>query len=216
VLVTAPLVLITVAAVVGAIVGLVIGLWIDRHKRQSLRHALELKDAEIKTQAHLDHEREEALTLATERLSAAFGQLANQQLQSHSETFLKLARESLGSHHERAKGELAAREQAVENLIRPIKEALSRTETQIQQLESTRQEAHGSITAQLEAMAASQKALSSETRNLVNALRRPEVRGQWGELTLRRLVELAGMVEHCDFLTQSQQSTSEGTRERPT
>ena len=194
----------------GVIIGLLIGLATGRSKRRVLTHALELKDAELKTQAHLDSEREEALALATERLSTAFSQLASQQLQSHSETFLKLARESLGSHHERAKGELAAREQAVESLIRPIKEALARTETQMRQLESTRQEAHGSITAHLEAMVAGQKALSAETRNLVNALRRPEVRGQWGEITLRRLVELAGMVEHCDFVTQSHQTTAEG------
>jgi len=194
----------------GAVIGWLIGLSFGRNKRQKLTHALDLKDAELKTQAHLDIEREEALALATERLSATFGQLANEQLQSHSDTFLKLARESLGSHHERAKGELAAREQAVENLIQPIKEALTRTETQITQLESTRQEAHGSITAHLETMAASQKVLSAETRNLVNALRRPEVRGQWGEMTLRRLVELAGMVEHCDFVTQSHHATDEG------
>src|SRR5690606_22899790 len=76
--------------------------------------------------------------------------------------------------------------------------------------EKSRREAHGTITAQLEAMAASHQALSAETRNLVSALRRPEVRGQWGEITLRRLVELAGMVEHCDFVTQSHHATEQG------
>lgn len=150
------------------------------------------------------------LSLGYVRLSSAFARLANTQLQSHTETFLRLARESLGLHHERAKGELAERQQAVENLVGPIREALSRTEAQIQKLEQSRREAHGSITAQLEAMAASQQALSAETRNLVNALRRPEVRGQWGEITLQRLVELAGMVEHCDFVTQSHQATADG------
>ena len=178
----------------GIFIGVLVGLFVGRHKRQKLSHALELKDLELKTQADLDEERKETLALATERLSGVFGQLANQQLESHSATFLKLAQENLGTHQERAKGELAAREKAVDNLIQPIKDALARTEGQIKQLEHTRQEAHGSITAHLEAMAASQKALGAETRNLVNALRRPEVRGQWGEITLRRLVELAGMV----------------------
>ena len=208
---TDPAVLIAiVVGLVGGLIGLLAGLAAGRARRQALRHALGRTEAALKTQAQLDGEREEALALATERLTGVFGQLANQQLQSHSETFLKLARESLGSHHERAKGELAAREQAVENLIQPIKEALARTEAQIRELESGRLQAHGSITAQLKAMAAGQKALGAETRNLVNALRRPEVRGQWGEITLRRLVELAGMVEHCDFVTQPHQATPDG------
>ena len=209
--VTGPAVLIAiVVGLAGGLIGLLAGLAAGRARRQALRDALARTEAALKTEAQLDGEREEALALASERLTGVFGQLANQQLQSHSETFLKLARESLGSHHERAKGELAARERAVENLIQPIKEALARTEAQIRELESGRLEAHGSITAQLKAMAAGQKALGAETRNLVNALRRPEVRGQWGEITLRRLVELAGMVEHCDFVTQAHQATPDG------
>ena len=80
----------------------------------------------------------------------------------------------------------------------------------MQELDKSRRETHGSITAQLEALAASQQALNAETRNLMSALRRPEVRGQWGEITLRRLVELAGMIEHCDFVTQSHQATETG------
>jgi len=196
--------------IAGLIVGLLMGLGLGRARSAKLRHELDLRNVEIKNQEHLDTEREQALALAAERLSSAFGQVANEQLQSHSETFLKLAKESLGTHHERAKAELASREQAVENLVKPIRDALSRTEAQISSMEKTRHEAHGSITAQLESMAAGQKTLSAETRNLVNALRRPEVRGQWGEITLRRLVELAGMVEHCDFVTQSHTPTEDG------
>ena len=198
------------AAAAGALLGLLIGLGIGRSRRGRLAQEIAVKESALKSQAHLETEREHALALAADRLGMVFGQLANQQLQSHTETFLKLARESLGTQHERAKGELAAREQAVESLVRPIREALARTEAQINALERTRQESHGSITAQLEAMAAGQKHLSEETRNLVNALRRPEVRGQWGEITLRRLVELAGMVEHCDFVTQSHQNSAQG------
>jgi DNA recombination protein RmuC len=197
-------------ATAGLIVGWLFGSGLYRSRTQALQHELDLRVADVKNQDHLATEREQALELAAERLSTAFGQLANEQLQSHTETFLKLAKESLGTHHERAKAELASREQAVENLVKPIRDALGRTEAQINALEKTRHEAHGNITAQLEAMAASQRVLSSETRNLVNALRRPEVRGQWGEITLRRLVELAGMVEHCDFITQSHTTTEEG------
>ncbi len=110
-----------------------------------LRHELDLRNVEIKNQEHLDTEREQALALAAERLSSAFSQRANEQLQSHSETFLKLAKESLGIHLERAKAELASREQAVENLVKPIRDVLNRTEAHISSMEKTRHEAHGSI-----------------------------------------------------------------------
>jgi DNA recombination protein RmuC len=198
-------------AVGGALaLGLLVGLAIGFVRISRLRRELAVKDAELGNRAALERERERSLELAGERLSAVFGQLASQQFHSHSETFLKLARETLNVQSERAKGDLAAREQAIEALVRPIREALTRTETQLQELDKARRESHGSITAQLQAMAASHLALSAETRNLVSALRRPEVRGQWGEITLRRLVELAGMIEHCDFVSQSHRATESG------
>ena len=195
---------------IGTGLGLLIGLIVAFWWRAGLRESLRVRQLELKNQAMLEREREAALSLATERLSHAFDQLANEQFQSHTETFLKLARESLGAQQERAKGDLAAREQAIEGLLRPIREAMQRTEAQLLELDKARRETHGSIRTQLEAVAASQQALSAETRNLVNALRRPEVRGQWGEITLHRLVELAGMVEHCDFVTQSHTATASG------
>ena len=193
-----------------AIAGLALGLLIGLARAGSFRRELAIKETELRTHQTAAVERERALELATERLSSVFDQLANRQFQHHSETFLKLARESLGTQQERAKGELAAREQAIDTLVQPIREALARAERQLQELDQSRRETHGSITAQLESLAASQQALSAETRNLVSALRRPEVRGQWGEITLRRLVELAGMVEHCDFVTQTHQATETG------
>jgi DNA recombination protein RmuC len=171
---------------------------------------LAVAEAEVRGHMTAEVERERALALAGERLGAAFDQLADRQFQSHTETFLKLARETLSVQTERAKGDLTAREQAIENLVTPIREALARAERQLLELDQSRRETHGNISAQLAALAASQQALSTETRNLVSALRRPEVRGQWGEITLRRLVELAGMVEHCDFASQSHQPTDTG------
>ena len=104
---------------------------------------------------------------------------------------------------------MGEREQAVENLIKPIKDALHQSQQQIAELEKARKEAYGGIKAQLETMHSNQAALARETQNLVNALRRPEVRGRWGEITLRRLVELAGMVEHCDFQEQVHTATDD-------
>lgn len=191
--------------------GLLVGLAICYPRLARLREALKMKDVQLKNQEKLESEREQALSLAVERLDSTFGQLADKQFRSHTETFLKLARESLGTQHERAKGELAQREQAIEGLVRPIREALLRTETQLRELDKARRDTHTTLTVQIEAMAASHQTLAAETRNLVNALRRPDVRGQWGELTLKRLVELAGMVEHCDFVSQSHQATEEGS-----
>ena len=132
------------------------------------------------------------MTQAEERLAASFAELANKSLSQNSENFLRLARESLGKHEERAKADLTGRQKAVEELVKPIQEALNKTHKQIGEIEKSRQEAYGGIKAQLEVMAISQEALQTQTRNLVTALRRPEVRGQWGELTLRRIAELAG------------------------
>lgn len=195
---------------IGLATGLLVAGLVAGFALQRLRARLQVQDAELRSQGALEQERAQLLELATERLGHAFGQLAHEQFQSHSETFLKLARESLGTHHERAKGELAAREQAIDSLLRPIREVMQRTETQLRELDKARRETHGSISAQLQAMASSQQTLSAETRNLVKALRRPEVRGQWGEITLQRLVELAGMVEYCDFETQAHTPTETG------
>jgi len=159
-------------------------------------------ETRIKDQEALQREREIAFEAATNKLTSAFSELANQSLRANSETFLRLAEQNLGTHQERAKRELGDREKAVENLVKPIREALDASRKQIAELEKARSEAYGGIRQQLETMQLSQRSLAEETRNLVKALRRPEVRGRWGEITLRRLVELAGMVEHCDFREQ--------------
>lgn len=153
-------------------------------------------------QQRMIEEREAAFELANAKLTEAFADLSNRSLQANSDTFLKLAEQNLGTQQEKAKRELSEREKAVEALVKPIREALEASQKQIAELEKSRSEAYGGIKNQLEEMQLSQKSLKQETQNLVNALRRPEVRGRWGEITLRRLVELAGMVDHCDFVEQ--------------
>ena len=166
--------------------------------------------AQVKSQGTIDQERAAALKQAEERLSASFAKLANDSLTHSSESFLRLAKESLGKHQEQAKAGLLQREKAVEELVKPIQEALQQTQKQFGEIEKARRESFGNITTQLEMMAKGQDALQTHTRNLVTALRRPEVRGQWGELTLKRIAELAGMVEHCDFIQQAHKATDEG------
>lgn len=140
---------------------------------------------------------------ATEaRLQGAVQQFASAALRDNSDLFLKLARESFGREQASMQGTWREREQAFNALVEPIRSALQKSEAQVQSMERERRDAFSSLRTQIEALAQGQSALQRETRNLVTALRRPEVRGRWGELTLRRVVELAGMSEHCDFTEQ--------------
>ena len=179
-----------------------------------------LRNEYAQLETELGHERIRALEkqAALEQLNLqlkdTFNAMATEALNSNNEQFLRLAKESLGQFHIKAEGELEKREKAVENLVKPIRDALEKTEKQVERMESGRQQAHGALTKHLETMAESHRLLQSETRNLVQALRRPEVRGQWGELTLKRLAELAGMVEHCDFQEQASVQTDNG-QQRP-
>lgn len=185
------------AAAIGLLLGMLVMWLVNRGRRQQLIV-----------------EREAAFELANAKLTQSFADLSHRSLQANSDAFLKLAEQNLGTQHEKAKRELSERETAVEALVKPIRDALEASQKQISELEKSRSEAYGGIKSQLEEMQLSQKSLTQETRNLVNALRRPEVRGRWGEITLRRLVELAGMVEHCDFVEQVHKSNG-GQSVRP-
>jgi DNA recombination protein RmuC len=173
----------------------------------SRRHAR--LEAQLANEEALQREREVAFEAARAQLTGAFSELANKSLQSNSENFLRLAEQNLGARQEKAKRDLGDREKAIEGLVKPIQEALQASQKQISELEKSRSEAYGGIKSQLETMQLGQLSLAKETQNLVNALRRPEVRGRWGEITLRRLVELAGMVEHCDFQEQVHSTTDD-------
>jgi DNA recombination protein RmuC len=190
------------ALLLGLVLGAVIASLVTRSRRKDLQQSISTLETRIKDQDELQLERDAAFEVATSRLATAFSNLANQSLKSNSENFLRLAEQNLATQQEKAKRELGDREQAIENLVKPIRDALQQSQQQIGDLEKARSEAYGSIKTQLESMQSSQQSLAQETQNLVNALRRPEVRGRWGEITLRRLVELAGMVEHCDFQEQ--------------
>lgn len=190
------------ALAAGLLLGILITWLIAAGRRKQLKSYITLLETRIKDQEALQVERDSAYEAATTRLATAFSELSHQSLKANSDAFLRLAEQNLSAHQERAKRELGDREQAVENLVKPIREALQHSQRQIAELEKARSEAYGSIKSQLKSMQSSQQTLAQETHNLVNALRRPEVRGRWGEITLKRLVELAGMVEHCDFQEQ--------------
>lgn len=204
------------AVVLGGVVIATIAWAITYFTLRRRIHELEQENSrlqgEIEVRMNVVHEKEELKKQLTEQ----FSHLSGQALERNNRQFLQLAEQNLKQYHEGAKAELSKREQAIEGMVRPIREALTRTEQQIQQIEKERKEAFGSLAAQLKSMAETQSSLQAETSNLVQALRRPEVRGQWGELTLRRVVELAGMVEHCDFYEQESAGTgADGATTRP-
>ena len=198
------------ALLLGAIVGALIVLVWRARREQSLAVETEALRSRLKTEATLGLEREQSLARARDQLQAVFAELARDSLKSNSEVFLQLARERLAGQQVDASQALKERESAIEQLVTPIREALTKTEVQMQAIERDRIDAFATIKAQMEGVAVGQHSLSRETRNLVTALRRPEVRGQWGEITLRRLVELSGMAAHVDFTEQPHLMTDAG------
>ncbi len=182
--------------------GLLAGWLLGRRRAHALEIELATARAELKSSAEIAHEREQALELALQKLRSGFDSVAGEALRGNSELFLQLARQALGQQQEAALRNLTEREKSVETMLAPVRDALQKTHEQIARIEKERAEAFGALRSSLETVTLGQVALQRETRNLVTALRRPEVRGQWGEMTLKRLAELAGMVEHCDFVEQ--------------
>jgi DNA recombination protein RmuC len=179
-----------------------------------------LREQAAGLQSTLDHERKSAaekldlIDRASDELREAFQALASEALKSNNQSFLQLAKTSLEKFQSEAKGDLDARTRAVENLVSPIKESLSKVDSQIQQIEKDRSQAYGTLTEQVQSLIGTQKALQAETGNLVKALRTPSVRGRWGEIQLQRVVEIAGMQSYCDFDEQVTVNTGDG-RIRP-
>ena len=200
---------------IGIFMGIGLEWLFSRRATQEREVDIARLEQRISDQEAIAEEREQMMALVSNKLTGTFTELAQRTMQTNSETFLQLAEQNLGGRQQKADSALAAREKAVENLVKPIQEALQRSEKQIAELEKARSQAYGGITEQLTNMQQMAGQLQSETRNLVSALRRPEVRGQWGEITLRRLVEMAGMVEHCDFAEQQTVRSDDGELLRP-
>jgi len=175
-----------------------------------------LREAETRRQEER-RAAEEKLALiedARRQLSDAFQALSAEALRNNNLSFLELARTTLEKYQEGARSDLASRHQAIDELVRPLRESLEKVDGRIHEIEQARTGAYATLTEQLKSLALSQVRLEEETANLVRALRMPSVRGRWGEIQLKRVVEMAGMVEYCDFVQQESAATENG-RLRP-
>ena len=203
----------------GAIVGLlldagVVYIWLQRQlseKRQQLaaleaRHASDHKSAEEKLAL---------LGQARDQLKESFQALSSEALSKNNESFLNLAKSTLEKYQEGAKGDLDKRQEAINKTVEPVGDALKAFNERVDKIEQRRTQTDASIGQQLQQLAQSQVQLSKTTGSLVQALRAPQVRGQWGEMQLRRTVEMAGMINYCDFEEQASVETSDGQRQRP-
>ena len=234
-----PWVLLVVGIIFGGIVGWLLAS-LRRHAAESLAGELRNQAAQIQSrldaseqaarneanlrvaaetrlkeaQANLEDQKRQ-LEEAQGKLTDAFQALSAQALKSNNQAFIELAVQTFEKIQAQAKGDLETREKAIEGLVAPLKESLKSYEEQIQTMERVRQNAYGSLEEQLRNLSSVNQQLQKETGTLANALKGgPQVRGRWGEMTLRRVAELAGMSEHCDF-TEQQNFESEAGRQRP-
>ena len=188
---------------------------------ESRRELAAIRTEHVATQTALAAERASAtekiaaLTEAQDRLATEFKALSAAALQANNTAFLELAKESLGRTRQLADGDLEKRQLAIEALVKPLRETLTQVETKITAFDKTRAESAAALSQQLQTLSQSQATLQNETARLSTALRSTTTAGTWGELQLRRVVELAGMSDYCDFTEQSSVTTDDKSRLRP-
>ena len=193
---------IAIAALAAAVIGYLVGTLRAAKHADLLRVDLAETRAKLTSEATQRTRDAQLLEQAQMQVRAAVESASRLALNANSETFLTLAREVFGNDQVKASATLKEREESIRQLVEPIRAALVKQEAQSQELERARIESHGKLAGQIEGLMSVQSILQRETRNLSTALRRPEVRGRWGELTLKRVVELSGMAERCDFVEQ--------------
>lgn len=179
-----------------------------RHSRQE---SVQLRAA-LEGERRAAQERKDSFKQAAEELSEKFKALSRDALKDNNQSFLDLAHSTLQKFQESAKGDLELKQKAIDELVRPLRESLEKVDGKIGEMEKARAGAYSELREQVKNLATSQMQLQTETGNLVNALRAPIVRGRWGEIQLKRVVEIAGMVEYCDF---NQQDTADTGKLRP-
>jgi DNA recombination protein RmuC len=202
-------------AAAGLTLGLSLGFAIAWAQGGRTREELAALQARAEEQDKATHEKLALVAQTKTELASAFKALSAEALDGSNRTFLQLATAQLGQFQERAQSDLQQRQQAVDQLVQPIKDSLTKVDGKLGEIERTRIDAYSSLNEQLRNLAETAlPQIHKATTSLANALRQPSVRGRWGELQLKRVVELAGMLEHCDFVEQPT-GTNEDARQRP-
>jgi DNA recombination protein RmuC len=197
-----------VAVLIGIALGAVLGFLYARSREAGTATDLAARASAADERAHAAQER---AALVESQLAERFQSLSAQALDASTRRFLDMAEGRLQAANAKAAGELESRRAAVENLVGPLKETLARVEAQLRDADAERLRSHAALAEQVHIARQSSEQLRVQTQALVTALRRPEARGRWGEMQLRRVVELAGMSARCDFDEQVSVTTDEGT-----
>ncbi len=226
----------TYLVIIGVILGVIITWVLSRPQSRELKDRLTARESEstalneenrklgeekirLETEIMSQKERaEEKLAVieeAEKKLTDAFKALSSDALKSNNQSFIELAKASLEKYQEGAKGDLEQRQKAIDQMVKPIRESIDKVDVKIQNLEKVREGAYAGLTEKINNLLTSEDKLQKETANLVSALRKPSVRGSWGEIQLRQAVEFAGMVEYCDFLEQESVTDGDGRFQRP-
>ncbi len=225
-----PLLLFATGLAIGLLVAAAVWGFARTAMAQTLRQLAAREETERRLHESLSVAREEQARLAAEldgerragagklailqdaeaKLREAFASLSSEALRRNNDSFLALARTSLSEFQQTARADLDGRQKAIEDLVQPLKLSLTQVDAKLQQVEQTRAGSHAALAEQLRSLGLAQQTLQTETGRLVQALRSPNVRGQWGELQLRRVVEAAGMLEYCDFDLKESVATADG------
>jgi DNA recombination protein RmuC len=156
-----------------------------------------------------------AFTAQRSRLADTFNALSSDALRKNNESFLQLAQQQLQNFQQRAAGDLDQRTKTMEQLVKPIQDSLGKVDLKLAEIESVRKTSYSALNEQLRGLTQDfLPQLRQETASLAKALRQPAARGRWGEIQLKRVVEMAGMLDHCDFVEQQSETTDDG-RLRP-
>ena len=190
------------------------GLAAEREARARLQAEAAGLSATLEAERVAGEDKLRLLEAARQELAETFAALSSAALQSNNTSFLQLATTQLAGLHDTAKNDLEARQTAIGEMVKPLKESLEKVDQKIQELEASRAQAYGGLAEQLRNLTVAQSGLERETHKLSTALRSPTVRGRWGEIQLQRVVEMAGMLAYCDFTAQTS-TTGEDGRLRP-